>query len=141
MEKRFEFFEVTADAGYWAYGSSLEEVFENAALAMFEIMTDTDSVAEEETMKVNVTGEDEVSLLYGWLDELLFLHDTEFILFSKFNVKIYRTEKGYALEGLATGEKIKKKHEKRDEVKAVTFHMMEITSENGFMKARVILDL
>lgn len=139
--KRFEFFEVTADAGYWAYGHTLEEVFENAALAMFGIMTDTSLVAREEIRKIEVRSEDEVSLLYDWLDELLFLHDTEFILFSKFNVKIDETVDGFKLRGTAAGERIKEKHEKRDEVKAVTFHLMEITSEDGLMKARVILDL
>jgi archease family protein len=44
MKKKFEYFEVTADAGYWAYGSTIEEAFENAALAMFELMTDTAKV-------------------------------------------------------------------------------------------------
>ena len=102
--KRFEFFEVTADAGYWAYGHTLEEVFENAALAMFEIMTDTSLMAREEIRKIEVRSEDEVSLLYDWLDELLFLHDTEFILFSKFNVKIDETADGFKLRGTAAGE-------------------------------------
>lgn len=139
--KRFEFFDVTADAGYWAYGRTPEEVFENAALAMFEIMTDTSLVRAEESRRVEIKSEDMVSLLYDWLDELLFIHDTEFILFSKFKVKITEDDDGLCLIGKASGEVIKEHHERRDEVKAVTFHMMDILEEDGLMKARVILDL
>ncbi|AAB86071.1 conserved protein [Methanothermobacter thermautotrophicus str. Delta H] len=139
--KGFEFFDVTADAGFWAYGHDLEEVFENAALAMFEVMTDTSLVEAAEERRVEITSEDRVSLLYDWLDELLFIHDTEFILFSKFKVKIDEKDDGLHLTGTAMGEEIKEGHERRDEVKAVTFHMMEILDEDGLIKARVILDL
>ena len=41
---KFEFFDVTADVGYRAYGETLENAFENAALAMFEVITDTSTV-------------------------------------------------------------------------------------------------
>ncbi|MBE2899840.1 archease [Methanothermobacter thermautotrophicus] len=139
--KGFEFFDVTADAGYWAYGHTLEEVFENAALAMFEVMTDTSLVEAAEERRVEITSEDRVSLLYDWLDELLFIHDTEFILFSKFKVKIDEKDDGLHLKGTAMGETIKERHERRDEVKAVTFHMMDIMEDDGLLKARVILDL
>ncbi|MGZ7116702.1 MAG: archease, partial [Methanobacterium sp.] len=46
MERKFEFFDVTADVGYKAYGDTLEEAFENAALAMFEVVTDTGSIKQ-----------------------------------------------------------------------------------------------
>ncbi|MDP3034685.1 MAG: archease, partial [Methanobacteriaceae archaeon] len=85
---KFEFFDVTADAGFWAYGSTLEESYENAGLAMFEIMTDTTKVSPVVKKEFTIESEDKVSLLYDWLEELLFLHDVEFILFSKFKVNI-----------------------------------------------------
>lgn len=44
LEKKFEFFDVTADVGIRAYGKTLEDAFENAALAMFEVMTDTSRI-------------------------------------------------------------------------------------------------
>jgi len=141
MRKKFEYFEVTADAGYWAYGSTLEEAFENAALAMFELMTDTKKVSPKKEKKIKIEAEDEISLLHDWLDELLFLMDTEFLFFSKFKVNI-RKNRLYRLEGKALGDHINPNiHEIRDEVKAVTYHLMDVLRENNHYKVRVIVDL
>ncbi|MDP3034566.1 MAG: archease, partial [Methanobacteriaceae archaeon] len=88
-----------------------------------------------------IESEDKVSLLYDWLEELLFLHDVEFILFSKFKVNISSLEEGYKLKAEVWGDEINRKiHEQRDEVKAVTFHLMEVNKENSY-SVRVILDL
>lgn len=138
---KFEFFDVTADAGFWAYGSTLEESYENAGLAMFEIMTDTAQVSPVVKKEFTIKSEDKVSLLYDWLEELLFLHDVEFILFSKFKVSITPLEEGYKLKAEVWGDEINREiHEQRNEVKAVTFHLMEVNNGNGY-SARVILDL
>jgi len=138
---KFEFFDVTADAGYWAYGSTLEESFENAGLAMFEVMTSTSQIQKVEKREIEVKSEDKVSLLYDYLEELIFLHDVEFLVFSDFKVNIEKQGEDYVLHGFLIGEEFNPKiHERRDEVKAVTFHMMEVIEENGY-KVRVILDL
>ncbi len=138
---KFEFFDVTADAGFWAYGSTLEESFENAGLAMFEIMTNTEQVSPLIKKEFSIESEDKVSLLYDWLEELLFLHDVEFILFSKFKVTISPVKEGYKLKAEVWGDEINRTiHEQRDEVKAVTFHLMEVNNGNEY-SVRVILDL
>lgn len=140
--KKFEFFEVTADTGYLAYGNTIEESFENAGLAMFEVMTNTQNVKPVIKKEITIISEDEVSLLYDWLSELLFLHDTEFIFFSEFKVEITRENDDYKLYGEVLGEKINyNKHNQANEVKAVTFHLMNIKNENKIYKSRVILDL
>jgi SHS2 domain-containing protein len=140
--KKFEFFEVTADTGYWAYGNTLEESFENAGLAMFEVMTNTKNVNPLIKKEITIISEDKVSLLYDWLSELLFLHDTEFIFFSKFKVEITKENNEYKLIADIYGEEINyNKHNQANEVKAVTFHLMEIERENKIYKSRVILDL
>jgi SHS2 domain-containing protein len=143
--QKFEFFDVTADVGYMAYGNTLHESFENAALAMFEVVTDSSRIKPKITKDISVRSEDEKALLYDWLSELLFIHDTEFLVFSHFDVKIEdKTEKGnrsYLLEAVVTGEEFDPAvHESRDEVKAVTFHMMDIKKEDGYT-VRVILDI
>lgn len=140
-DKKFEFFDVTADAGYNAYGGTLEEAFENAAQAMFEVMTDTTKIKPEIKKEIEVKSEDEYALLYDWLSELLVIRDSEFLLFSQFRVKIEKTNDEYILNGTALGEEFDLSiHESRAEVKAVTFHQMDIKMENGFM-VKVILDI
>jgi SHS2 domain-containing protein len=141
INKKFEFFDVTADVGYKAYGNTLEEAFENAALAMFEVMTDTDTIDPEIKREIKVESEDEYALLYDWLSEFLVILDSEFLVFSKFDVKIEKNGEEYVLNGTAWGEEFNpEKHESRAEVKAVTYHLMNIKKDNVHM-VKVILDI
>jgi SHS2 domain-containing protein len=137
---KFEFFEVTADVGYKAYGNTLEEAFENAALAMFEVITDTSKIEARIEKKVEIESEDELALLYDWLTELLYLHDSEYLVFSKFKVKIEEKNGLYNLKGVLWGEEFEREvHESREDVKAVTYHMMKVKKKDGYV-VQVILD-
>jgi SHS2 domain-containing protein len=138
----FEFFEVTADVGFRAHGQNLEEAFENAALAVFYTITDTKKINKRLSKRITIESEDEKALLYDWLTELLYLHDSEYLVFYKFRVKIRREKSDkYVLEADASGEEFNPSiHEIRDEVKAVTFHLMEIQRLNGYT-VQVILDI
>ncbi len=146
-DKSYEFFDVTADIGFLSYGNTLKEAFENAGLAMFNIISNTDNVDPVEDMDIEVESEDLVSLLYDYLEELLFLHEVNFILFSKFNVDIEKIDgdngNQYRLKANIKGESINwdVKHERGSEVKAITFHMMEVKKIDDYYRLRVILDL
>jgi len=140
--KKFEFFDVTADVGFRAHGMDLEEAFQNAARAMFEVMTDTPQIKPTIKREVMVESEDKKALLYDWLSELLFLHDYEGLVFSKFSVNINQEgSESFRLQGEVWGEEFHQEtHEVRDEVKAVTFHLMEITEDESGCTLQVILD-
>ncbi|MGC9058989.1 MAG: archease [Candidatus Aenigmatarchaeota archaeon] len=139
--KDFEFIDITtADVAFVAYGKTLEEVFKNAALAMFEVMINTKLVEKKIERKILVEGHDLESLMFAWLNELLYYVDSENLAFSDFDIKI--NEKDFRLEAICKGEEIDpEKHETRTVVKAATMHMMEVKKENDFWKARVILDI
>ncbi|NYB51579.1 MAG: archease [Methanobacteriaceae archaeon] len=138
---KFEFFDVTADVGFRAYGENLEEAFQNAGLATFEVMTDTSRIKQNIKREIILESEDEKALLYDWLSELLFLHDYEGLVFSEFTVQITSKEDGkFIIKAEIWGEEFNQSiHEVRDEVKAVTFHLMEIEKNNACM-VQVILD-
>lgn len=139
--KKFEFFDVTADVGYKAYGETLEEAFENAALAMTEVMTDASKIEPKIEKKIEIESEDKCALLYDWLSEFLFFLDVDFLVFSKFKVKIEKKDDGFSLKGTVWGEEFNPDvHESRAEVKAVTYHLMDIKKDNGYM-VQVILDI
>jgi SHS2 domain-containing protein len=143
---KFEFFDVTADVGYRAYGNNLGNAFENAAIAMFEVITDTSAVKHLIEKQIELEAEDKYALFYDWLSELLFFHDAEYLVFSKFDVKIYskvdEDREIYYLVATAWGEEFDPlKHERRSEVKAVTYHMMDIKDENLNVMLQVILDI
>ncbi|WP_048191287.1 archease [Methanobacterium sp. SMA-27] len=142
---KYEFFDVTADVGYRAYGQSLQKAFENAAIAMFEVITDTSTILPIIEKNIHLEAEDDCAILYDWLSELLFLHDAEYLVFSKFEVKLYSKidagEKKYIIDASAFGEEFDpSRHERRSEVKAVTYHMMNIKFEDSYI-VQVILDI
>ena len=146
---KYDYFDVTADIGFYAYGKSIEEAYENAGLAMFNVITDISKVKKEESREFEIVSEDLVSLLYDYLEELLFLQDTEFLFFSDFKVnikKIVDSEssnlENYKLTCFACGEEIDwNVHSPKSEVKAITFHKMCVKEDNGVFKLRAILDL
>ena len=141
MGRRFEFLDITkADAAFVAYGKDLNELFANAALAMFQVMTDVEKVERREAIEVEVDGEDLISLLVNWLNELLFYFDSEGLLFSKFEVNV--DEKSKRLKAKCWGERFdEERHELKAHVKAATFHKSEVKKVNSEWRARIILDI
>jgi SHS2 domain-containing protein len=145
MEKtgKFEFLEHTADVLIAAHGQKLEEAFENAALAMFEVMTDTTKIDTVQEETVEVEAEDEYALLYSWLEALLVKFEIKGMLFSKFKIdRIQDTLDGYKLQASVWGEKFNaEKHPQKVAVKAVTYHRMEIIKEHDKITLEFILDI
>jgi len=139
--KKFKFIDITtSDVAFIAYGKDLNELFANAALAMFEVMVNTKQIEPKVERKVKVKGDDLLSLLFEWLNELLFYYGAENLAFSKFEVKV--DEKNFGLEATCYGEKINpEKHETKTEVKACTMHKMKIEKVNNIWQAQVILDI
>ena len=136
--KKYEYFNTTADIGLKAYGETLTEAFENAGLAIFNIISDTDGIDAVREIEFEITSEDEVSLLYDYLEELLFYHETEFMLFSEFIVEI---DENLTLKAKIRGDEINwNKHERKSEIKAITFHKMAIRKDDGVC-LRAIVDL
>lgn len=139
--KKFEFLDIsTADVAAAAYGRTLNETYANAAMALMEAMTDTRKVAEKKERTFEVRGHDWKSLLFNWLNDVLYASVTEGMLFSKFRVDI--DEKAFVLKATAWGEKRDaKRHDARGEVKAVTYHKMEIRKDGEMYRAQVIFDV
>ncbi|UCH32171.1 MAG: archease [Candidatus Bathyarchaeota archaeon] len=140
---KFEFFEHTADIIIVAHGETLEEAFENAALATFEVMTDTKKIEGESRETVEVDGFDHEALLYNWIETLLVRFETTGNIYSEFTVKkIQKTDSGYKLKAILLGEKFDpKKHPSKVGVKAITYHRMKITQTLHKSNVRFVLDI
>ena len=140
---KFEFLEHTADVYIAAHGATLAEAFENAALAMFEVMTDTEKVRPDVEDSVEVEAEDEYALLYSWLEALLVKFETKNMLYSKFKISsIDETSEGFRIKAAVWGEKFNaEKHTQKVGVKAVTYHRMEIIKDIDNVRLEFILDI
>lgn len=143
LKKRFEFLEHTADAYIAAYGKSLAQAFENAALAMFETMTDTKGVREIEENSLEVVAKDEQDILFSWLEALLLKFEVEGMLYSRFKVNsIEKSPEGYVLRARMWGEPFnRERHKSKNDVKAVTYHRMEIMKDGSEVSVKFILDI
>jgi len=143
MKKRFKFLEHTADAYIAAYGKSLEEAFENAAYAAFEVMTDLAKVEPKVEDSVEVEAHDEYALLYNWLEELLVRFEITGNLYSQFRISsIEETPDGFRLKAKIWGELFDpERHPQKVGIKAVTYHQMEIVKKQRAVAVKFILDI
>lgn len=142
LKKRFEFLEHTGDVYVVAQGLSLEEAFENAAVATFEVMTDVDKVEAKVEDTVEVAGFDEQALLYNWLEALLVKFEMTGNLYSRFKISpIEKTSKGLKLKAKIWGEPFNpNKHSQKVGIKAITYHRMEIVKTKT-VAVKFILDI
>ncbi len=135
---KYRFFEHTADAKFRAYGKDHEEAFSNAALALSSIMIGHEKVKPKEEVKINVEGSDKKSLLYNFLEELLFLLDTKGFLLH--DVKELRID-GLKLSAVLSGDTDIGKYAVNGDVKAVTYNQMEISEQKGKCMVQVVVDI
>lgn len=139
--KKYEILEHTADVGIRAYGKDLNEAFENAAIGMFDLITDVEKVEPIGEYKVILEALDTEQLLVDWLSELLFIHTVKGIMLTKFGVRIEEEEGKWQLIGNASGELYdQKKHPYNTEIKAVTHHILEIKKSDGYT-VQVLFDI
>lgn len=134
--KKFEFLEHTADAKFRAYGADMGAAFENAALALKQIINEK-KARPKIRKKIKIKAKDLNSLLYHFLEEFLFLFDSKNFLLSKIKVKI--NAKKMELEAEAYGEEGKFINE--GGVKAITYNEMEIGKEKNKNYVQVVVDV
>ncbi|MBP2030383.1 SHS2 domain-containing protein [Methanohalophilus levihalophilus] len=141
-EKKYDYMEHTADARFRAYGANLEEAFENAAEAMFNVMIDTSDIPCRTSIPIEVEADDLEMLLVEWLSELLYHFEVEFIVFSKFAVIGINHQDGvYSLSATACGEFIDlDKHAFETEVKAVTYNNLLVQEAGDDTMVQVTVD-
>ncbi|MBW6461534.1 MAG: archease [DPANN group archaeon] len=138
---KYKFLPHTADAKFTAYGKTCDEAFANAAVAMFSVMVEPETVKSKIKKTLTIEAEDIESLLYDWLENLLILLDSEnFILASVDKIDILKTDVGYSLDVEFKGDIISDDYNLLGFVKAVTYNDMDISEKNGVWQITVVVD-
>jgi len=138
VDKEFELIDHTADVGIIAHGASINQAFANAARGLFSIITDLDDIREATHRDIEVTAPDQESLLVEWLNELIYLFDTENIIFNRFDITHLDNT---LLKARIYGEKVDtSRHKLKTGVKAATYHMLKVEKSNGY-QAQVLFDI
>jgi len=135
----WEHFPHQADIGIRGLGSTKEQAFERAAMALTAVVADLDKVEPRKKTKINCQAVDDELLLFDWLNSLLYEMDTRKMLFSRFEVRIDRDN----LTAIAWGQKIDvSKHQPAVEVKAATYQDLSVRQdESGTWIAQCVVDV
>lgn len=142
MTTGFRYLDHVTDAIVEAYGSSLDEAFENSAKGLVNTMIDLEQITPDQEYEIVAKGYDVKSLLYDWLEKVMLGLLIDNIALSDFKVKISKNNGDYFLKGIAKGEVLDlKKHHYKIEIKAVTYHEMEIKQTENMITTRFLLDL
>ena len=134
------YLEHATDAFIEVKASTLEGAFEKAGESVVETTLDISSVEEKEKRALNIQGKDLRYLLFNWLEEVNYQLITEGFAIRRFELNIQKHEK-YEINATIFGEPLDlKKHNFKVEIKAPTFHLMEIL-EGKEVVMRYLLDL
>jgi len=136
---KYQFLPHTADIKFKAFGNSIEEVFSNSALAIKEIMHKGE-VKSKKRKKIVVTGHDKENLLYEFLEEFLFLVETEGFLLSEIvDMEISEDDEEYRLTCELVGDS--GDYEIEEHIKAITYSDMYVKEHDGKWIAQVVVDV
>ena len=129
----------TADICVRVFGNSIEEIFIGSAKAMMEVITDVKKVIPSDEVSITAHGENWEELLVKWLQEILYVHEVEKMVFKDFKIKI---ENATRAVGKAYGEKIDiDRHEFFSIIKAVTYHNLKIISSKDKYRVDIVFDI
>ena len=138
---QYKYFDHTADVMFEAYGKDLEETFVNSGLAMFNILTDITKVKRNVSFKISAEADKLEKLIFEFLDELIFLMDTEFVLISGFEkMEIIEDNNKFKLNCTALGD-LASNYETHGDIKAPTYNEMNIKKTDSGYVFRVVVDI
>jgi len=137
--KRYVQLDHTGDIQIKVVGNSIQELFINAAYALFDTITDADKIEPNLAETVEVSGIDKEELLVNWLSELNYLFLTESKVFNKFDIDRFKENE---LAATVIGEKFNgHKHALHKEIKAVTFHDLQIKKVGNHWETKIVFDI
>ena len=146
--KRFETIDISGDAGIRAFGRDLKELFINAAIGMFSLMTDLEDIRGEKEVEVSVEGGTLEGTIVSWLNELIFRFDAYGFIGKKIVMTEFLTReepsktKTYSIRASVAGEEFDTaRHKGRLLIKAATYHKLTIEKKDGSWQADVIFDI
>jgi SHS2 domain-containing protein len=136
---KYRIFDHTADLGLEIYGTDARELFLNAAIAVFDNMTELDCVTVQDNRHFTVEGSDREDLLINFLREILYMYNGEGFLLKDCSISEIND---HHVMGTVRGQVFDpKQHRIKMEIKAVTYHQVKVEETPHGWKGRVIFDV
>jgi SHS2 domain-containing protein len=135
----WEHFSHGSDIGVRGFGKSVEEAFEQAAVALAAVVADVSAIRQSETIEVHCGASDLELLLMTWLNAVIYEMAVRTMLFSKFRV----TLAGRSLVGTLFGETVDpERHHLAVEAKGATVTALKVDrDQNGQWLAQCVIDV
>ncbi len=135
----YRFIDHTADIAFEVNAENLEKLFEESAKAFYEAFCDVNKIKNNIEKEIILTSDSVDTLLYNWLNELLFLFDVEYFAGKEIRVKIRENEE-FKLKSVLKGGNLSYENVKL-EPKAITLHKFRVERINDSWYAFVIIDI
>ena len=139
MSKKYRLIDHTADFGIQVFGSDPQELFTNAALALFDVITEMGELTGHDSCHIRISGEDWSDLMVNWLREILYLWNGKERLVKSVQI-LSLTEKKIAAK-IYFDAYMPDHHTIKTEVKAVTYHQIQVKRSPSGWEARIIFDI
>ncbi|MBI4328847.1 MAG: archease [Chloroflexi bacterium] len=135
----YQYLDHTADVGIVATGATLAEAFASAAEGLAAVLCDPETVEEREERPLAVSAADLETLLVEWLDEVNY--DFEVHRFAYRRFVVHDVTEGH-LRATGYGEPLDlSRHQLGEQVKAATYHLLEVRPDGDGYRLQVILDV
>ncbi|MEK6237178.1 MAG: archease [Planctomycetales bacterium] len=134
-----ELFDHTADVGIRATAATLDELFSEAAKGLFSVIVENPADGQPtETREFQLEEADTAFLLFDWLNELLYVFESEHLILSRFECRLQDDK----LTATAHGEPLdEQRHRLGNEVKAITYHELKVQQRDSDWLAEIIVDI
>ena len=139
IRKKYHLIDRTADFGIQVSGTHSKDLFANAAEALFDVITDIDSLTGQDSCFVEVSGEDWSDLMVNWLREILYLWNGKERLVKSANITALSANKLSAQVVFDPYDP--DRHTVKTEIKAVTYHQIQVKRTPSGWTARIIFDI
>jgi tRNA nucleotidyltransferase (CCA-adding enzyme) len=139
----YEYLNHQADLGIRGIGTTPEEALSQGAQAMVAAMADTEHIQERTSLTQRCRAPDIASLFIEWLNELLYQRQVNDLLFASARVvRLEQDDRGWLLEGIATGEPLDlNRHKTHTEIKAATYSGLSYRCEPERCVIQCIVDV
>jgi SHS2 domain-containing protein len=131
-----------ADLAFEAWGNTSSELFKNAALALLSSQADLNKIRPAKSFEVEKAAATVEELLFSFLEEIIYLKDTESLIFGEVEAKVREDDGGWTLKAVLKGEPVSlDRHELYLDAKAVTKHLFAVEKRKDGWRCRVIVDI
>ena len=129
----------TADIGIIVRGHNIKNLFKTAALAMMQLMITNKSAQPSSSIHISIKSTDPADLMVRWLGEILYLfHGEKAVVIHS---EIHFISPTHLEATLGTARFNPDLHEVLCEIKAVTFHQIEVMEKDDCWEGKVIFDV